>query len=82
LKVGAKVNIWIVTGFDLSKEGNNEKLINNYNTRIFGQIDAKYHSQIKHIVPLLIVEGLKPNRNFVTKIGSEWIRFWAPKLQG
>jgi len=82
LRVGSKVNIWLVTGFDLAKEGNNDKLIKNFKTRIYGQMDKKFHSKLKDIVPSFILENLKPNRNFATKIGSEWIQFWAPKLQG
>jgi hypothetical protein len=78
----ATVNIWMVTGMDLSREKNDFKIVNKFKTRIFGQLDPLYYSKLKGFVPSSILESLQPNRNFATKIGSQWIRFWAPKLQG
>jgi hypothetical protein len=82
INYGASVRIWIVSGLDLKKNPEDIEQIELFKTRIFGQVQPKTASEIKKYVPMNEIEQLFPERNFVTKIGSNWVRFWAPKLQG
>jgi len=79
---GASARIWIVSGLDLKKNPEDIEQINLFKTRIFGQLEPKIASKINKFVPMNEIEHLFPERNFVTKISSNWVRFWAPKLQG
>jgi hypothetical protein len=82
LKYGARVNIWPIAGVDVQKCSQLDSVIAGFQTRIFGQIDPYFNEKIGDCVPSAVVNALQANRHYVTKIGSEWIRFWAPKLQG
>ncbi|PKO17812.1 MAG: hypothetical protein CVU39_04835 [Chloroflexi bacterium HGW-Chloroflexi-10] len=82
LRHSSKVNIWMVAGTDAQQVHQARQNVNRFRTRIFGQMDHKLAPSFKDIIPVSILETLEPNRNFSTKIGSDWIRFWAPKLQG
>lgn len=82
VKQSSRTKIWMVAGMDLSKEKNVNKLLRQFKTRIFGQMDTVFYSKLEGLAPQSILESLQPNRNFASKIGSQWIRFWAPKLQG
>lgn len=81
IKYGARVNIWIISGLNVRNEIDLLPKIELYRVKIFGNSDPKYRYRINNFVPASILDGLQPERHFVTKIGSEWIRFWAPKLQ-
>jgi len=82
VKYGARVNIWTIAGFDVSKCDRINLVLGQFSTKIYGQIESKLHPKLNEHIPSPILDTLFPNRHFVTKIGSEWIRFWAPKLQG
>ena len=82
VKHGARTKIWMVAGMDLTKEKSKFQFVKQFNTRIFGQLNPTFFSKLKDFAPQSILESLQPNRHFASKIGSEWIRFWAPKLQG
>ena len=79
---GAASRIWVVSGLDLRKNPDLLQPIDHYKTRIFGHVDRNLSSTHAKLIPAAISEQLQPERNFVTKIGSNWVRFWAPKLQG
>lgn len=81
IKYGARVNIWIISGLNIRNDIDLLPKIDLYRVKIFGNSDPKYREPIKNFVPPSILDSLQPDRHFVTKIGSEWIRFWAPKLQ-
>jgi len=81
IKYGARVNIWIISGLNIRNEIDLLAKIELYRVKIFGNCDSKYRYRINNFVPGSILDGLQSERHFVTKIGSEWIRFWAPKLQ-
>ena len=82
LRNSAKANIWMVAGLDAQNTAFARKNINQFKTRIYGQMDHKLSSTYSEIIPQTILESLEPNRNFATKIGTDWVKFWAPKLQG
>lgn len=82
LKFGATSRVWVVSGLDLKKDPEDVSRIDQFRTRIFGQLQQKMTFDVKKFVPRNEIEQLYPERNFVTKIGSNWVRFWAPKLQG
>ena len=82
VKYGARVNIWTISGLDVSKCDRVNQVLGQFSTKIYGQIESKVHPKLNGHIPGPILETLFPKRHFVTKIGSEWIRFWAPKLQG
>lgn len=81
LKHGSSSRIWIISGLDIRKTPQKFNQIEQFKTRIFGQISSDTTS-IKGIAPITELAQLQSERNFLTKIGSNWIRFWAPKLQG
>jgi len=81
IKYGARVNIWIISGLNSRAEIDQLPRIELYRVKIFGYTDPKYREKLNGFVPPTILDSLQPDRHFVTKIGSEWIRFWAPKLQ-
>lgn len=81
LKHGSSSRIWIISGLDIRKNPKKYNQIDQFKTRIFGQIPSNTAS-LGGIAPITELEQLHPERNFLTKIGSNWIRFWAPKLQG
>ena len=78
---GAAARIWVVSGLDLGKNPDLLKPFDQYKTRIFGNIDRKLASNYSNWLPNGLLECLHPERNFVTKINSNWVSFWAPKLQ-
>ncbi|MDO9087510.1 MAG: hypothetical protein Q7U53_14975 [Anaerolineaceae bacterium] len=81
LKHGSSSRIWIISGLDIRKNPQKYNQIEKFKTRIYGQIPSNTAS-IKGLAPITELEQLHPERNFLTKIGTNWIRFWAPKLQG
>ena len=82
LQNGAQSRIWIVSGLDLGKNQDNSDKIDEFKTRIYGHLSHEEALGIQKYAPLKPVEKLGSERNFLTKIGSNWIPFWAPKLQG
>ncbi|MBE0685057.1 MAG: hypothetical protein IH585_03575 [Anaerolineaceae bacterium] len=82
LSNGALSRIWVVSGLDLRKNPDLLHPLSQYKTKIFGHFDSNPSSSKTKLMPAGILEQLQPERNFVTKIGSNWVRFWAPKLQG
>ncbi len=78
---GASSRIWVISGLDLRKNPDLQKPFEQFKTRIFGHIDRSSASKHSKWLPKEKCEGLNPERNFITKIGSKWIPFWAPKLQ-
>ncbi len=80
LRNGAKVNVWPISAIDLQDEKIMQKYGLQFKTKIVGLTDEKLLQPFRKQFPPAIVSQLKPNRNFVTKIGSEWIQFWVPKL--
>ena len=81
IKHGASSRIWVVSGLDIKKNPEKYSFINRYKTRIYGHVPLNI-SNLNELLPVDDIEKLQPERNFITKIGSNWIRFWAPKLQG
>lgn len=79
---GASSRIWVVSGLDIRKTPDLLQPFDHHKTRIFGHIDRNLSETKSKLLPAGILEQLQPERNFVTKIGSNWVRFWAPKLQG
>ncbi len=77
---GAKVQVWPLAGINLENQFVMEKYGQNFKTRIIGQTDEKVLLPYKKAFPPALINQLKPNRNFMTRIGSEWIQFWVPKL--
>jgi len=82
IKYGSSAKIWIVSGLDLNLISDAQKTLKQFKTRIYGQISSGISKELRDCIPLGIVKDLKPERHFVTKISSNWIQFWAPKLQG
>lgn len=82
LQNGAQSRIWIVSGLDLKKSPDSLNRINEFKTNIYGQLSHEEALKIQKHVPLNEVKKLSDDRNFITKIGPNWIPFWAPKLQG
>lgn len=79
---GASSRIWVVSGLDIRKNPDLMHPFDHHKTRIYGHIDRNLSEMKSKIMPAGILEQLQPERNFATKIGSNWVRFWAPKLQG
>ncbi|MAT43482.1 MAG: hypothetical protein CL609_14190 [Anaerolineaceae bacterium] len=77
---GAKVQVWPLAGINLENQLVMEKYGQQFKTRIIGQTDEKVLLPYKKAFPPALINQLKPNRNFMTRIGSEWIQFWVPKL--
>jgi hypothetical protein len=77
---GASSRIWVVSGLDIRKNPDLSHPFDEYKTKIFGHVDRNLSEMKSKIVPSGILEQLLPERNFVTKIGSNWMKFWAPKL--
>jgi hypothetical protein len=82
INYGASSRIWVVSGLDLRKNPDDMAHIDQFKTRIFGQLPTIKAFDFSKYVPKREIEQLFPERNFVTKIGNNWVRFWAPKLQG
>lgn len=82
LQHGASSRIWVVSGLDIRKNPNFQQPFEQYKTRIFGHVDSDLVLPHSKWLPGGLLERLHPERNFVTKIGSNWVQFWAPKLQG
>lgn len=82
LSNGASSRIWVVSGLDLRKNPDLLHPFDHHKTRIFGYVDRNLSATKSTLIPAGILEQLNPERNFVTKIGSNWVRFWAPKLHG
>jgi len=82
VKYGASARIWVISGLDVSKENEIHPNLNLFKTKIFGYIDQKRQVINQIDIPMEMIRDLAPERNFLTKIGANWIRFWAPKLQG
>lgn len=82
LSNGASSRIWIISGLDLRKNHDLLNPFDQYKTKIFGHVDREFTSINTKLMPSGILEQLNTERNFATKIGSNWVRFWAPKLQG
>jgi hypothetical protein len=81
LNHGAAARIWVVSGLDLRKNPGLHQPFDQYKTRIFGHIDRNLASNYSKWLPDGLLESLHPERNFITKINSNWVSFWAPKLQ-
>jgi hypothetical protein len=81
LKHGATSRIWIMSGLDLKKNPDGVNQINQFKTRIFGQMEPKISANLDDFVPKSELVKLTSDLNFVTKIATNWIRFSAPKLQ-
>lgn len=81
IKYGAKVNIWTISGLNIQNTKGSIPMSEIYRSKIFGRIDPMFFEKMKNIVPVSVLNELQSDQQFVTKIGSEWIRFWAPKLQ-
>lgn len=79
---GASSRIWVVSGLDLKKNPDLLHPIDQFKTKIFGHFDGNLSEGKSKFLPSGILAQLQPERNFVTKISSNWVRFWAPKLQG
>lgn len=79
---GASTRIWVVSGLDIKKNPDLLHPIEQHKTRIFGHVDSQQSATKSELMPSGVLEQLHPERNFATKIGSNWVRFWAPKLQG
>ena len=80
LRHGANVNVWPLAGVDLQNQVSMEKYGLQFKTKIIGQTEEKLLSPFKKLFPPSLIAKLKPNRHFMTKVGSEWIQFWVPKL--
>ncbi len=80
IRNGAKVQIWPIAGVNLEQQAVMEKFGSHFKTRIIGQADENVLLPYKKTFPPSLISQLKPNRNFMTRIGSEWIQFWVPKL--
>jgi hypothetical protein len=72
----------VVSGLDLKKNPDLLHPIDQFKTKIFGHFDGNLSEGKLKFIPSGILAQLQPERNFVTKISSSWVRFWAPKLQG
>lgn len=82
IKKGSTSRIWTVVGLDINKNPEGVKKISQFRTKIFGQIQDKVVSQLQEFIPGGEIKKLNSDQNFVTKIGSNWVHFWAPILQG
>src|SRR5665648_691982 len=51
VKHGARMKIWMVAGMDMTKGKNEYKLIKEFNTRIFGQMDPVFYSELEGFAP-------------------------------
>lgn len=81
LNHGATSKIWVISGLDLRKNPELQKPFEQYMTKIFGHIDKDLALTHSKWLPKGRCEELQPARNFITKIGQNWVPFWAPKLQ-
>lgn len=82
IKHGAASRIWILCGLDIQKNPEGIDKIKTFKTRIYGQIQTHAQSALNEFIPKRELEKLNSDQNFVTKIGSNWVHFWAPILQG
>lgn len=82
IKYGAQVKIWVISCIEINQNNVNILPLRTFQTKIYGHIDDQLSTKSMDLIPFEIVKNLKPERNFVTKINSNWLRFWAPKLQG
>ena len=82
IKYGSLAKIWVVSGLDLNLNSDPKKPLDKFKTRIYGRIVSGISKELKDSIPMGIVKDLNPERHYTTKIRSNWIQFWAPKLQG
>lgn len=82
MKYGSSARIWLVSGLDLKINSEIKKPLTQFKTRVYGRIESGIGKGLEKILPVEIVKTLHTDRHFTTKISSNWIRFWAPKLQG
>ena len=82
LKFGASVNIWVFAGLDFLKVDQPMHFIETFKSRIFGQMDPSFTPFLSELISETEISGLQARNNFIAKIGTNWIRFWAPILQG
>lgn len=81
LQYGALVNIWVIGGLDFQKSDQADIFLGIFKTKIFGQVDSKFHSNLSDFLNQKDIVRLNHKRLFVSKIGKTTFRFWAPKLQ-
>ncbi len=82
VKHGAASRIWVLSGLDLQKNPEGIEKINTFKTKIYGQVQSNGPSALNEFIPKSELAKLNSDQNFVTKIGSNWVHFWAPILQG
>ncbi len=82
LKYGAQVNIWVFAGLDFMKVDQSMLWLETFKTRVYGQMNAKHYQTLLKYVSEKELSKLKGRNYFIAKIGTNWIPFWAPKLQG
>ncbi len=82
LKYGAQVNIWVFAGLDFLKVDQPMLWLEVFKTRIYGQMNTVHIQKLSKYVSNKDLIALKDRNYFISKIGTNWVPFWAPKLQG
>lgn len=82
LKYGAMANIWVIAGLDLQKVDDPARWLPSFTSKIFGSIAPAFRQLVAEFISEKLLSQLSERHCFITKTGSQWIRFWAPKLQG
>ena len=64
LKYGAQAQIWLVAGLDLQKDCNYQKYLEQFKTKIYGQVEDRMAQKLTPWVPDSIIKQLQPNSEF------------------
>lgn len=81
-KNGSQSRLWVFAGLDFHKDPDLVSEINLFKTRIFSSFPESFKTRLNGNFPDDLIGMPGEERKFITRIGHEWVPFWAPKLQG